>query len=321
MSLTITIPQAGDAFALRAIDQTVPEPAAGEVRLRQRVIGVNFVDIYFRSGVYPLPQPDAVPGFEAAGVIERIGAGVSGWRVGERVAYMGAPMGAYAEVRNVAASQLVRLPDNVSDVVAGSSMLRGLTVHMLLRQVYAVQPDDWVLVHAAAGGVGQLLTRWATRLGARVIGTVSSTAKAEIAAAAGAHSVLLHSQSDWPAQVRDLTDGLGVHLAVDGIGGAVLQQTFAAMRPFGVLANIGQAGGAVPPVDIAKMGPILLGKPSVLKYVNNPAWYAAGTAELLTELASGLLNPVGSQFKLADAASAHQQLEAGKTTGSVILTV
>ncbi|KPC49792.1 quinone oxidoreductase family protein [Amantichitinum ursilacus] len=321
MSAAIVISAPGAPEVLHLIDQTVPAPGPGQVGIRQRVAGVNFVDVYFRQGQYPLAQYPAVAGFEGAGVIESVGAGVDGWQVGQRVAYMGAPMGGYAEERVLPASALIAIPDGVDDATAGGSMLRGLTAYMLLHRVYALQPGDWLLVHAAAGGLGQLLTRWAVRKGAQVIGTVSSEAKANIAHAAGAQTVLLHSQPDWPQQVRALADGVGVHLAVDGIGGPILPATFGAVRPFGVVANIGQAGGAVAPVDISKMGPIALAKPSVLAFATQPEWYYAGAQILLNELQSGLHNPIGQRYALADAAQAHRDLENGKTTGSVILTL
>ncbi len=178
MTAAVVITQPGAPDVLQLIDQSVAEPGPGEVRIRQSVAGVNFVDIYFRQGQYPLAHYPAVAGFEGAGVIERVGAGVSGWHPGQRVAYMGAPMGAYAEVRNLPATALIALPDQLDDHTAGSSMLRGLTAYMLLHRVVPLQEGDWLLVHAAAGGLGQLLTRWAVRKGIHVIATVSSAAKA-----------------------------------------------------------------------------------------------------------------------------------------------
>ena len=243
MPIAIAMNGAGAPDVLHAIHIPVAEPAPGEVRIRQSAIGVNFVDIYFRTGLYPLSTFPAVLGFEGAGTIEAIGPDVVNLRPGDRVAYAGVPMGAYAEVRVLPQSRLVKLPDSIPDRVAGSTMLRGLTAHMLLHEVRAVRPGDWILIHAAAGGLGQLATRWAKRLGAHVIGTVGSEIKIAQAKAAGADEVLLHNQEKWVEQARALSEGRGVHLAVDGIGGAMLAHTLGAVRPFGIVASLGQPAG------------------------------------------------------------------------------
>jgi NADPH2:quinone reductase len=305
--------------------ETVAEvaPGAGEVRIRQSTIGVNFVDIYYRQGLYPRQPGQNVLGLEGAGVVEAIGHDVGGFKVGDRVAYTGHPLGGYAEVRALPASRLVKLPEGVSERVAGSSMLRGLTVHMLLHKTYPLQAGDWVLVHAAAGGVGQLATRWARRIGAHVIGTVGSAAKASIALDAGVDAVLLHSSDDWMEEARRIADGKGVHLAIDGIGGAMLAKTLTTARPFGVVASLGQPAGPIPPVRVEELSARTIGlaRPSVLAYANNPDLYRRGSAALLAELQDGLINPIGAEYALLDAAKAHADLEAGRTTGSVILTV
>jgi NADPH2:quinone reductase len=251
-----------------------------------------------------------------------VGADVSELAIGDRVAYAGFPLGAYAEVRTMPASRLVRLPDAISERQAGSTMLRGLTAHMLLHKVYPIKAGDWLLVHAAAGGVGQIVSRWARRLGVHVIGTVGSEAKIAIARQAGAETVLLHSAANWTDEVRRLADGKGVHLAIDGIGGAMLAQTLATVRPFGIVASLGQAAGPIPAVDIAALSSprsIGLMRPSVLAYANDATLYRQGAADLFAALADGLTNPIGAEYPLADAARAHADLEAGRTTGSVIL--
>lgn len=324
MPIAMAINSPGGPEALQAIEITITGPGPGEVRIRQSVIGVNFVDIYYRIGLYPLNAYPAVLGFEGAGTVEAIGPGVVNVQPGDRVAYHGMPMGAYAEVRVLPESRLVKLPDDISDRVAGSTMLRGLTAHMLLHKVHAVRPGDWVLVHAAAGGVGQLVTRWAKRLGAHVIGTVGSESKAILAKDAGADEVLLHGDGGWVERTRAIADGKGVHLAIDGIGGGMLAQTLGVVRPFGIAASLGQPAGPIPPVRVEDLGftrSIALMRPSSIAYANDPELYRRGTADLLAALQSGLINPIGAEYPLREAARAHADLESGKTTGSVILTV
>lgn len=322
MPIAMAMNGPGAPDVLQAINIVITEPNADEVRVRQSVIGVNFVDIYYRSGLYPLGTYPAILGFEGAGVVEAVGPDVTSLRPGDRVAYHGMPLGAYTEVRVLPEKRLVKLPDTISDRVAGSTMLRGLTAHMLLHKVYAVQPGDWVLVHAAAGGLGQIVTRWAKRLGANVIGTVGSQAKSVIAKEAGADAVLLHGQNDWTEQAHAVTDGKGVHLAIDGIGGDMLAQTLSVVRPFGTVASLGQPAGPIPPVRVEELGfarSIALARPSSIAYANDLELYHWGSTDLLAALQDGLINPIGAEYSLGDAARAHSDLEKGRTTGSVIL--
>ena len=324
MSIAIAMTGPGGPEVLKPIETDIADPGPGQVRLRQSVAGVNFVDIYFRSGLYPTPGLPAVLGLEGAGTVEAVGQGVGSLRPGDRVAYAGMPLGGYAEIRLAPEARLVKLPQTLSDRVAGSSMLRGLTAHMLLHKVYRVAPGDWILVHAAAGGLGQIIVRWAKRLGAQVIGTVGSQAKMAQARAAGADAVLLHADPAWTDQVRRLAEGRGVHLAIDGIGGTMLAQTLGVVRPFGTVASLGQPAGPIPPVNVEDLGnarSIGLVRPSVIAYANDPDLYARGAAALLAALADGLINPIGAEYPLRDAARAHADLEAGRTTGSVILTL
>lgn len=323
MPLAITLTAPGGADMLKSTDLAVAQPAPGEVQIRQSIIGVNFVDIYYRSGLYPMPQGHNIIGLEGAGIVTVVGSEVDDLKVGDRVAYTGYPLGGYAEIRNLPASRLVRVPDGVSDRLAGSSMLRGLTAHMLLYKVHRLRPGDWILVHAAAGGLGQIVTRWARRLGGRVIGTVGSEAKMAIAREAGAEAVLLHTSGSWVEETRRIADGRGVHLAVDGIGGTTLSQTLATARPFGIVASLGQTAGPIPPIRIEELSaPRVIGlmRPSVLAYANEPDLYRQGAADLFAALQDGLLNPIGNEYLLAEAAKAHSDLEAGRTTGSVVLT-
>jgi NADPH:quinone reductase len=323
MSIAIVISRAGGPDELKPVDVDVADPGPGEVRLRQSVAGVNYVDIYFRSGLYQTPLP-AVLGVEGAGNVEAIGQGVTRLHPGDRVAYVGAPVGAYAEARLLPESRLVKLPDGISERVAGGSIARGLTAQMLLRKVYPAKAGDWILVHAAAGGLGQFVTRWAKRLGAQVIGTVGSQAKAVQAREAGADAVLLHKDPAWVEEARRLSDGKGAHFAVDGIGGAMLAQTLGAVRPFGLVASVGQPAGRIPAIEVEDLGPrrtIALMRPSVMAYSSDPQFYHSGASEVLAVLQDGLVNPIGAEYPLREAAKAHAALEAGETTGSIILTV
>jgi NADPH:quinone reductase len=322
MSVAIQMQAFGGPEVLNAVEVDVPPPGPGEVQVRQTVIGVNFVDIYHRTGLYPLPKLPAVIGIEGAGMVAAVGPGVTTFKTGERVAYAGVPPGGYAECRNIPEPRVIKIPDALSDKVAGSSMLRGLTAHMLLHKVYPVRKGEFVLVHAGAGGLGQLVIRWAKRLGATVIATVGSQAKISLAQAAGADKVLLHNDADWPAAAKEFAEGRGVHFACDGIGGEMLAQTFASVRPFGMVASVGQAGGAIPPVDVNDLGParsIGLSRPSVVAYTSDPTLYRPAAADLISALGSGLVTTIGAEYPLREAARAHKDLESGRTTGSIIL--
>jgi NADPH:quinone reductase len=324
MSIAMVVPEAGGPESFRPLEIAIKDPGPGEVRIRQTIVGVNFVDIYFRSGLYPFPGSPQIVGVEGAGLVEAVGAGVTAFRPGDRIAYAGYPLGGYSEVRILPEARLIHLPDDISDRMAGSTMLRGITTHMLLFKVYPVQPGDWILVHAAAGGLGQMVTRWAHRLGARVIGTVGSNTKIAMARSAGAEEVLLRTVSDWPAEARRIADGLGVHLALDGIGGTTLAQTLDCVRPFGVVASVGQPAGPIPPVPVEDLGSkrsIALFRPSALAYANDPLLYKKGASDLIAALQQGLVHPIGAEYPLRDASIAHADLEAGRTTGSVILTL
>lgn len=312
----------GGVERFRPATRPLPAPGLGEVRIRHTAIGVNFVDIYQRTGLYPVGDTPAVLGVEGAGVVEELGPGVSEVAPGDRVAYAGLPVGGYAQARNIPAGRLVRIPDGIDDRTAAAAMLRGVTAHMLLRRVFPVGPGTTVFLHAAAGGLGLLLTGWAKRLGARVIGTVGSPAKAELALAQGADHVILHREQDFVAEVRRLTDGQGVDVAFDGIGGETLARTLDAVRPFGMVASIGQASGALPPLPLTELGPrrsLALSRPSVFAYAADLAAYRQATAELFGELARGLPVTIGAELPLARVGDAHLMLERGETIGSLLL--
>ncbi|PWR18413.1 quinone oxidoreductase family protein [Zavarzinia aquatilis] len=322
MSLSVALAAHGGADVLQLREADVPPPGPGEVRVRQGAVGVNFVDIYHRQGLYPVPGLPAVPGVEGAGAIEALGPGVEGLHVGQRVAYAGLPIGGYAEVRNMPAGRLIPLPATVGTATAAAAMLRGITVHMLLHRVFPVGPGITVLVQAAAGGVGLVLTQWAKSLGALVIGTVGSEDKAEIALEHGLDHAILYRRQDFVAEARRLTGGKGVDVAYDGIGGETLLRTLDAVAPFGTIASIGQASGSLPAIDVADLGPrrsLALARPSVFAYAADPASYREAASDLFDMIEDGLRITVGAEFPLAEAAAAHRALEAGQTTGSILL--
>lgn len=321
MTRSIELVAPGGVDQLRLVRRPLAPPAAREVRVRHHAIGVNFIDIYYRTGLYPLPLP-GVLGVEGAGVVEAVGDAVEDISVGDRIAYAGAPLGGYAEVRNLPAARAIKLPADIDTRLAAGAMLRGLTVQMLLRGPRPPAPGSTLLVHAAAGGLGQLLTRWAAQLGFLVIGTVSSEAKAQVARKAGAAQVIVGRDADFVAQALDLTDGRGVDVAYDGLGGAYLRRTFDAVTPFGMVVNVGQAAGAAPPVlvgDLGKRG-LALWRPSIMAYVTDGSRYRAAAADLLGALGRGELTvEIGQTYALEEAGKAQADLEAGRTTGSLLL--
>ncbi|MFP3505695.1 quinone oxidoreductase family protein [Burkholderia sp. SIMBA_062] len=321
----IGIDRYGDAGVLRRVDAPVGPPGAGEVRIRQTAVGVNFVDIYFRTGAHPLPAlPDAL-GVEAAGVVDAVGPGVTALVPGQRVAYAGLPTGSYASLRTLPAERVVPVPDGVSDDAAAAGLLKGITVYMLLHRVRQIGAGDTVLVHAAAGGVGLLATQWARALGARVIGTVGSAAKAALVRAHGAEAVVDYREEDFVAAARAFGGGAGVDYAIDGIGGDVLTRTLGVVRPFGMVASIGQVAaiGARQTIDLDELGParsIALARPSVLGFIaRDVAGYREAARATLERLAHGMHVEIGARLPLERAADAHRLLESRQTTGAVVL--
>lgn len=322
MSQTVRLHQIGGLEGLRLERTQTGAPGPGEVRIRQAWAGVNFVDIYHRIGLYPLPQLPVALGVEAAGVVEALGEGVEGLSPGQRVAWAGLPVGGYAQHRLIRADRLLALPDAISGQTAAASLLRGITTHMLLHQVRPVGAGDTVLVQAAAGGLGLMLTHWAKRLGARVIGTVGSEAKAEIALRAGLDHAILHRREDFVAAVRRLTDGGGVDVAFDGVGGETLTRTLDCVRPFGLVASVGQASGALPRIALEELGPrrsLAIARPSVLAYMADLARYRAAARALFEHIEAGMAVTVGATYPLSEAAEAQRAIESGETTGSVLL--
>jgi NADPH2:quinone reductase len=320
MDIAIRLKRPGGPEELEAIEWSPQRPGVGEIRVRQDAIGLNFIDIYHRTGLYALPGP-AIPGVDGVGRIEAIGDGVQGFEVGQRVAYAGIA-GAYSSTRLLPAWRAMPLPDHLDAEVAATSLLRGLTVHMLLNRTFAVTAGTTLLVHAAAGGLGALVTTWAKRLGATVIGTVGSSAKAEVAGARGADHVIVGRDADYAAEVAALTDGRGVDLAIDGIGGATLAKTLGCVRHFGTVASIGEAGGTIPPIAVEAIGPIrslVFTRPSVMAYAAERDLYPAAMQEVLSMLGQGLAVPLAARYSLADAGQAHVDLEAGLLSGAAVL--
>lgn len=322
MPHAIRFERTGGPEVLQWVEVDVPAPAEGEVRIRHQAVGLNFIDTYHRSGLYPVSLPSGI-GQEAAGVIEAVGSGVDGFVVGDRVAYVGGALGAYSEVRNVAASSLVKLPDALSCEQGAAMMMQGLTAQYLLRRTYRVQPGDTILIHAAAGGVGLIVCQWAKALGARVIGTVSSEAKAELARAHGCDHTIITARESVSARVREITGGEGVPVVYDSIGKDTFMDSLACLRPLGTMVTFGNASGPVPPFDpglLARMGSLFLTRPTLFHYIARREDLLAMAEELFTVVASGQVRlSINQRFPLKEAATAHRELEARRTTGSSVL--
>jgi NADPH:quinone reductase len=302
----------------------VGKPGAGQVRLRHTAIGLNYVDTYFRAGVYPTPLPSGI-GTEGAGVVEEVGPGVSDVKVGDRVAYAGGPLGAYAEARVMPADRLIVLPASITDRQGAAMMLQGLTVQYLIRQTYRVQKGDTILIHAAAGGIGLILCQWAKHLGATVIGTVSSDAKAELAKANGCHHPIVYTREDFVARVKDITGGKLLPVVYDSVGKDTFMKSLDCLRPRGLMVSFGQASGKVEPFDagiLAAKGSLYLTRPTLNTYAAKREDLVAMAKELLEVVGSGAVKiAVNQTYALKDAAQAHRDLEGRKTTGSTVFTV
>lgn len=318
----VVIEQYGDIAQLKLRNTLLPAPAAGEVRVRHTAIGVNFVDVYHRTGLYALPGLPSALGAEGVGIVEAIGAGVRGIEPGQRVAYAGPPIGSYASARNIPASRLLPVPDGLADDAVAGVLLRGITAHMLLTYVYPVRSGDTVLIHAAAGGLGLVVLQWAKKLGANVIGTVGSPAKAALAVQHGLDHPILYREQNVTAEVRKFTDGRGVDYAIDGIGGKTLLETLGVVRPYGMVASIGQVGGDPGPIELSLLGParsVALSRPGVFRFMSDQALYREGALTTLDRLQNGMKVHVGAVLPLTGAAQAHRMLESGQSSGSLLL--
>lgn len=317
----IRISEYGGPDVLEFVGIDLPEPGPGEARIRHTAIGLNFIDTYHRSGLYPGPLPGGL-GSEAAGIVEAVGADVDQVRVGDRVVYTGRPADSYSEARNFSADQLVPVPVNVTDEQAAAAFLKGLTAWYLLRRSYPVKPGDNVLLYAAAGGVGLLAAQWAKHLGARVIGVVSNDAKAKLATAHGCDEIVL-ADDDVPARVREMTDGEGVAAVYDSVGKDTFIASLDCLRPHGVMVTFGNASGAVEPfapAELAKRHSLYVTRPVLFDFVDTRERLLAASKELFEVIGSGVVKVnVNQRYALKDAAQAHRDLEARKTTGSTVL--
>jgi len=322
MAGVVRVHKTGGPEVLQFEQAEIGRPGPGQARLRQTAVGLNFIDVYFRSGLYPPPSLPFTPGMEGAGVVEEVGEGVTDIAAGQRVAYAG-PIGAYAEERLVPADRLVPVPDGITDEQAAAMMLKGLTAHYLLRRTFRVERGQTILFHAAAGGVGLIACQWAKHLGATVIGTVGSEQKAELARAHGCDHPIRYDQEDLVARVREITGGKGVPVVYDSVGQSTFQKSLDCLAPLGMMVSFGQSSGKVPPLDtgiLAQKGSLYLTRPTLVNYVAARADLLSAAKELFEVVQSGAVRiEIHQRFALRDAAEAHRALEGRKTTGSSIL--
>ena len=323
MTHAIRIHETGGPQVLRWDEVTVAEPGQGEVLLRQTAAGLNFIDTYHRSGLYPVKLP-AILGMEGAGIVDRIGPGVTEVETGDRVAYCMAP-GAYAEQRLVAARQLIKLPESIDDRTAAALMLKGMTAHYLLRRTYPVKRGDTILIHAAAGGVGLIMCQWAKHLGARVIGTVGSDEKAALAKAHGCDNPIIYTRTDFVEAVKTLTGTKGVPVVYDSVGKDTLLKSMQCLQPRGMLVSFGQSSGTPAPLDIGLLnthGSLIVTRPSLAHYASTRPELEAAARELFAVVNSGAVRvEIRQSYPLREAALAHANLEARRTAGSTILAI
>jgi len=319
----VRVHAAGGPEVLKFDDIDVTNPAAGEIRIRHTAIGLNFIDVYMRTGLYPLPALPTPIGMEGAGVVDALGEGVEGLNVGDRVAYASQPPGAYAQLRNLAAERVVKVPDTIADKTAAAMMLQGLTAQYLLRQTYRVQAGDTILMHAAAGGVGLIVCQWAKHLGATVIGTVGSDEKAALAKAHGCDHTILYRDENFKDKVMDLTDGGGVNVVYDSIGKDTFMDSLACLKKRGTMVTYGNASGPVDPFQpalLGKMGSLYLTRPTLFDYIAERKNLVAMADELFDVVSSGVVKvEIHQEYPLSETAQAHIDLEARKTTGSTVL--
>ncbi|KVN01313.1 quinone oxidoreductase family protein [Burkholderia diffusa] len=322
MPKAIRYDQPGGPDVMKWVDVEVGEPKAGEVRIRQHAVGLNYIDVYFRTGLYPQPLPGGL-GMEAAGEVTAVGDGVTALKVGDRVAYVGQPPGAYAQERVMPAERLVKLPDGISYDDAASVMLQGLTAHYLLRRTYPVKAGDTILIHAAAGGVGLLVCQWAKALGATVIGTVGSDEKAALAKAHGCDHPIVYTRENFTQRVKEITHGAGVPVVYDSIGKDTYIGSLDCLAPLGYFVSFGNASGPLPPIDskeFSSRGSLFFTRPTLFSYIAKRADLESAAAELFDVILSGKVKTsINQRYPLAEVGRAHADLESRKTTGSTIL--
>jgi len=322
MTKAMRVYEHGGPEVLQWEDIELGDPGEGEVQIKHTAVGLNFIDCYQRSGLYPMDLPITL-GAEGAGVIEALVPGVDDLTTGQRVAYAGGQIGSYSEARNILANVLVPIPDNIEDQTAAAMMLKGLTAHMLLFKCYAVQPGNTILMHAAAGGVGSIVCQWANAIGAIVIGTVGSKEKAKKAKANGCHHPVNYSTENFVERVKELTDGKGVPVVYDSIGLNTYDKSMDCLDMFGCLVSFGNASGPVPaiePLTLMQKGSISLSRPTLFNYTSDPARRLAAASALFDVVSSGKVNiEIGQTFPLAETAAAHTALESRQTMGSTVL--
>ncbi|OIR16254.1 quinone oxidoreductase 1 [mine drainage metagenome] len=323
MPHAIRIHQTGGPEVLKWEEIEVGSPGPGQVKLKQTVVGLNYIDVYHRTGLYPVPLP-AILGTEGAGVVEAVGEGVTHLKVGDRVAYASV-IGSYAEARLIAADRLVKLPGNIDDRTAAAMMLQGMTARYLIRDIYKVGPGDTILIHAAAGGVGLIVSQWASALGATVIGTVSSDEKAALAKANGCHHTIVYTREDFQARVLEITGGKKLPVVYDSVGKDTFMKSLDCLQPRGLMVLFGSSSGAVPPFDLtvlSQKGSLLVTRPTLATFIATRALLEENSADLFDAVSSGKVKiNINQSYPLKDTAQAHRDLEARKTTGSTALTV
>ena len=322
MTKAIRIHAIGGPDQMRWEDMDVPSPASGQALIRHHAVGLNFIDVYQRTGLYPLQLP-AILGLEAAGIVEAVGDGVTQVQPGDRVAYAGGPAGAYTQARIIPADRLVKIPATTSFEQAAAMMLKGMTAQYLLRRTYKVQPGDTILIHAAAGGVGLIMCQWAKHLGATIIGTVGSPEKAAIAKAHGCDHTILYNSQDFVAEVKAITQGHGCAAVYDSVGKTTFMGSLDCLSPLGTLALFGQSSGSVTSFDpalLAAKGSLFLTRPSLFTYTAKSADLQATAAELFDVVTKGIVKiPINHTYPLANAAQAHRDLESRITTGASVM--
>ncbi|WP_406141997.1 quinone oxidoreductase family protein [Streptomyces sp. NBC_01089] len=324
MAHVIRFHETGGPEVLRCEEADVGDPGPGEVRIRHEAVGLNFADTYFRTGLYPAPLPAGL-GVEAAGVIEAVGDGVSGFADGDRVTYTGSPLGAYSTERVMPPHSLIKLPDEIGFDTAAAMTMRGLTSSYLLRRIHPLERGDTVLLHAAAGGVGLIVCQWARLLGLTVIGTVSTEEKAELARAHGCDHIVYYRRENVAERVRELTGGAGVPVVFDSVGATTYAGSLASLRRRGLLVCFGTSSGPVPPIDAPQLaihGSVFVTRPALADYIADPAERAELAGELFGHVASGRIKiEINQRYSLKDAAQAHRDLESGRTTGSSVFVL
>lgn len=322
MTKAIRVSEFGDPSVLQWVDIDLPDPAPGEVRVRHTAIGVNFIDTYHRSGLYPIPLPAGI-GLEAAGVVEAIGSDVTHLKPGDRIAYGGGPIGAYSQAANLPANRVALIPDGVSDEQAATLMLKGMTVRFLFKDCFTVRPGDTILFHAAAGGVGQIACQWARDMGVTLIGTAGSDEKCRVAKEMGATHVINYRRENIADSVRSLTDGQGVPVVYDGVGADTFEASLDCLQPRGLMVSFGNASGPVTGVNLgmlAAKGSLYVTRPVLMHYIAKDEDLAANTADVFEAVGRGAVaSSIGQRYALSDARQAHEDLQARKTIGASIL--